>query len=55
MVCMLKAYLHLLLLLLLIIMAVISIASCLTDKNDHTAIYKINNNVFIKIKKYSII
>ena len=40
-----------LLLLLLIITAVISIASYLTDKGEHTAFYKINNNVYIKTSK----
>ena len=40
-----------LLLLLLIITAVISIASYLTDKGEHTAFYKINNNVYIKNSK----
>ena len=34
-----------------IIIVVISIAPCLTDKGEQTALYKINNNVYIKTSK----
>ena len=39
---------QIILLLLLLITAVISIALYLTDKDEHAAFYKINNNVYIK-------
>ena len=32
----------------IMIMAVVSIAPYLTDKGEHTAVYKINNNVYFK-------
>ena len=35
----------------IIITAVISIAPYLTDKGEHTALYKINHNVYIKTSK----
>ena len=35
----------------IIIIEVIFIAPCLTDKDVHTALYKINNNVYIKPQK----
>ena len=34
-----------------IIITVISIAAYLTDKGEHTALYKINKNVYIEISK----
>ena len=35
----------------MIITAVISIALYLIDKGEHTALYKINNNVYLKTSK----
>ena len=35
----------------IIIIAVISIAPYLTDKGEHTAIFKINDNVYFKTSK----
>ena len=37
--------------LIIIIIVVISIAPYLTDKDEHAALYKIRNNVYIKISK----
>ena len=36
---------------LIIIIAVVSIAPYLTDKCEHTALYMLNKNVYIKPKK----
>ena len=38
-------------LIIIIIIAVISIAPYLTDKSEHTALYKTNNNLYIKKPK----
>jgi len=35
----------------IIIITVISIAPHLTDKGEHSALYKLNNNVYIKTSK----
>ena len=35
----------------IIVIAVISIAPYLTDKGEHTSLYKINNNVYSKTSK----
>ena len=35
----------------MVIIAVISIVPCLTGKGEHTALYKINNNVYVQISK----
>ena len=35
----------------IIIIAVIFVAPYLTDKGEHTALYKVNNNVYIKTSK----
>ena len=46
---------RLLLLSLLLLIAVISIAPYLTDKGERTALYKINNDVYIKFRTSKII
>ena len=39
----------------MIMLAVISIALYLTDKGEHTALYKINKNIHIKTSKIMIL